>query len=55
MWIRAGATAIGVGSALVDCAAVREGRLHDITAAARVFVDAVATARGLSAAKAGAN
>ena len=53
-WIRAGATAIGVGSALVDRAAVREGRLHDITATARVFVDAVATARGLSAAKAGA-
>ncbi len=51
-WIRAGATAIGVGSALVDRAAVREGRLHDITATARVFVDAVATARGLPAAKA---
>jgi 2-dehydro-3-deoxyphosphogluconate aldolase/(4S)-4-hydroxy-2-oxoglutarate aldolase len=48
-WIRAGAVAVGVGSALVDRAAVREGRLHDITAKARAFVDAVAAARGRAA------
>jgi 2-dehydro-3-deoxyphosphogluconate aldolase/(4S)-4-hydroxy-2-oxoglutarate aldolase len=51
-WIRAGAAAIGVGSALVDKAAVREGRWADLTAAARQFVEAVAAARGQAAAKA---
>jgi 2-dehydro-3-deoxyphosphogluconate aldolase/(4S)-4-hydroxy-2-oxoglutarate aldolase len=51
-WIRAGAAAIGVGSALVDRAAVRDGRLHEITAAARLFVDTVASARGRIAPKA---
>jgi 2-dehydro-3-deoxyphosphogluconate aldolase/(4S)-4-hydroxy-2-oxoglutarate aldolase len=45
-WIRAGARAIGVGSALVDKAAVRERRWNDLTAAARQFVAAVAAARG---------
>jgi 2-dehydro-3-deoxyphosphogluconate aldolase/(4S)-4-hydroxy-2-oxoglutarate aldolase len=52
-WIRAGARAIGVGSALVDKAAVREGRWSEITAAAREFVAAVAAARGQAAAPAG--
>lgn len=45
-WIRAGAVAIGVGTALVDRAAVAEGRFGDITASARHFVQAVQDARG---------
>lgn len=44
-WIRAGAVAIGVGTALVDAAAVKERRFDAITAAAREFVAAVAAAR----------
>ena len=44
-WIRAGAVAIGVGSALVDAAAVAQRRFGDITAAAKHFVRAVADAR----------
>jgi 2-dehydro-3-deoxyphosphogluconate aldolase/(4S)-4-hydroxy-2-oxoglutarate aldolase len=44
-WIRAGACAIGAGSALVDGAAVAARRFGDITANARLFVDAVARAR----------
>jgi len=44
-WIRAGAVAIGVGTALVDQKAVAEGRYDDITASARHFVDAVRAAR----------
>lgn len=44
-WIRAGACAIGVGTALVDPTAVAERRFGDISAAARHFVDAVSTAR----------
>ena len=44
-WIRAGAVAIGVGTALVDAAAVAERRFSDITAAAKDFVRAVAEAR----------
>ena len=44
-WIRAGAVAIGVGTALVDARAVAERRFGDITAAARHFVNAVAEAR----------
>lgn len=45
-WIRAGAVAIGVGTALVDRAAVEEGRFDDIAASARHFVQAVQDARG---------
>lgn len=45
-WIRAGAVAIGVGTALVDRAAVRDGRFSDITAQARHFIEAVQLARG---------
>jgi 2-dehydro-3-deoxyphosphogluconate aldolase/(4S)-4-hydroxy-2-oxoglutarate aldolase len=45
-WIRAGAVAIGVGSALVDPKTVASGRFDVITGLARQFVDAVRTARG---------
>lgn len=44
-WIRAGACAIGVGTAMVDPTAVAERRFGDIAAAARQFVEAVAAAR----------
>jgi 2-dehydro-3-deoxyphosphogluconate aldolase / (4S)-4-hydroxy-2-oxoglutarate aldolase len=45
-WIRAGAVAIGAGSALVDPAVVRAGRFDVIRENARAFVAAVASARG---------
>jgi 2-dehydro-3-deoxyphosphogluconate aldolase/(4S)-4-hydroxy-2-oxoglutarate aldolase len=45
-WIRAGAVAVGAGSALVDPAAVKAGRFDLIRDSARAFVDAVASARG---------
>lgn len=45
-WIRAGAVAIGVGTALVDKKAVAERRYDVITAAARHFIEAVRQARG---------
>jgi 2-dehydro-3-deoxyphosphogluconate aldolase/(4S)-4-hydroxy-2-oxoglutarate aldolase len=48
-WIKAGAVAIGVGTALVDRAAVAERRFGEITARARHFVDAVQIARGVAA------
>ncbi len=44
-WIRAGAVAIGVGSALVDRQAVAARRFDLIRVAARGFVDAVQAAR----------
>jgi 2-dehydro-3-deoxyphosphogluconate aldolase / (4S)-4-hydroxy-2-oxoglutarate aldolase len=44
-WIRAGAVAIGVGTALVDAEAVAEQRFGHLTAAARHFIRAVAEAR----------
>ncbi|HEV8395754.1 MAG TPA: bifunctional 4-hydroxy-2-oxoglutarate aldolase/2-dehydro-3-deoxy-phosphogluconate aldolase [Vicinamibacterales bacterium] len=44
-WIRAGAVAIGVGSALVDRTAVAARRFDQIRAAARGFVEAVQAAR----------
>jgi 2-dehydro-3-deoxyphosphogluconate aldolase/(4S)-4-hydroxy-2-oxoglutarate aldolase len=44
-WIRAGAVAIGVGTALVDATAVAQRKFSDITAAAKHFVRAVAEAR----------
>lgn len=44
-WIRAGAVAIGVGTALVDPAAVAAGRFDVITANAAHFVEAVHAAR----------
>jgi len=48
-WIRAGAVAIGAGSALVDPAAVKAGRFDAIRGNARAFVESVAIARGRSA------
>jgi 2-dehydro-3-deoxyphosphogluconate aldolase/(4S)-4-hydroxy-2-oxoglutarate aldolase len=48
-WIRAGAVAIGVGTALVDRRAVAEGRFDLITGTARHFVAAVQQARGVGA------
>jgi 2-dehydro-3-deoxyphosphogluconate aldolase/(4S)-4-hydroxy-2-oxoglutarate aldolase len=44
-WIKAGAVAIGVGTALVDGKAVAAGRFDVITQAAEQFVAAVAAAR----------
>jgi len=44
-WIRAGAAAVGLGSALVDSHALENGRLDVITANARRVVAAVASAR----------
>lgn len=44
-WIKAGAVAIGVGSALVSAKAVEAGRFGDITSAAKAFVAAVQGAR----------
>jgi 2-dehydro-3-deoxyphosphogluconate aldolase / (4S)-4-hydroxy-2-oxoglutarate aldolase len=44
-FIAAGAFALGVGADLVDAAALREGNLEKITAAARELVNAVASAR----------
>jgi 2-dehydro-3-deoxyphosphogluconate aldolase / (4S)-4-hydroxy-2-oxoglutarate aldolase len=44
-WIRAGAVAIGVGTALVDRRAVAERRFDVISASARFFIQAVQLAR----------
>ena len=44
-WIRAGAVAIGVGTALVERTAVEQRRFAAITARARHFIDAVRIAR----------
>jgi 2-dehydro-3-deoxyphosphogluconate aldolase/(4S)-4-hydroxy-2-oxoglutarate aldolase len=44
-WIRAGAVAIGVGTALVDRRAIAERRFDCIAENARYFMDAVRTAR----------
>ena len=46
-WIRAGAVAIGAGTALVDAKAVAERRFDLIAANARHFMEAVRLARGL--------
>ena len=45
-WIRAGAIAIGVGTALVDRQAVADGHFERITQNARHFIEAVQHARG---------
>ncbi len=45
-WIRAGAVAIGVGTALLDRAAIESGDFAALTARAGLFVDAVRSARG---------
>jgi 2-dehydro-3-deoxyphosphogluconate aldolase/(4S)-4-hydroxy-2-oxoglutarate aldolase len=44
-WIRAGAVAVGIGSALVDGKAIESGRFDVITANARRVVESVAAAR----------
>jgi 2-dehydro-3-deoxyphosphogluconate aldolase / (4S)-4-hydroxy-2-oxoglutarate aldolase len=44
-WIRAGAVAVGVGSALIDASAIEAGRFEAITANARRVVASVAAAR----------
>jgi 2-dehydro-3-deoxyphosphogluconate aldolase/(4S)-4-hydroxy-2-oxoglutarate aldolase len=44
-WIRAGAVAVGVGSALVDVQAVEDGRLDVLANNARRIVASVASAR----------
>jgi len=44
-WIRAGAVAVGLGSALLDAKAIEAGRFDVITANARRVVDNVAAAR----------
>ena len=44
-WIRAGAVAVGLGSALLDAAAIESGRLKVLTANARRVVENVAAAR----------
>lgn len=48
-WIRAGAVAIGVGTALVDPAAVAARRFDELTGNARHFVEAVQHARSAHA------
>ena len=45
-WIRAGAAAIGVGTALVDKAAIKAGQFDRIVANATHFIEAVRQARG---------
>jgi 2-dehydro-3-deoxyphosphogluconate aldolase/(4S)-4-hydroxy-2-oxoglutarate aldolase len=44
-WIKAGAIAVGVGSALLDTKAIDEGRFEVLTANARRIVASVASAR----------
>jgi 2-dehydro-3-deoxyphosphogluconate aldolase / (4S)-4-hydroxy-2-oxoglutarate aldolase len=44
-WIRAGAVAVGVGSALLDARAIEEDRLEVLTANARRIVASVTSAR----------
>jgi 2-dehydro-3-deoxyphosphogluconate aldolase/(4S)-4-hydroxy-2-oxoglutarate aldolase len=44
-WIRAGAVAVGVGSALLDAKAIDENRFDALTANARRIVACVASAR----------
>ena len=46
-WIRAGAAAVSVGSALVSAALLAEGSAAELTARARSFVERVAEARRL--------
>ena len=50
-WIRAGAVAVGLGSALLDAGAIAGGRFDVITANARRVVENVATARGVAVAR----
>ncbi|MNN61368.1 KHG/KDPG aldolase [compost metagenome] len=45
-FIRAGAAAVGLGSSLLDKAAIAEGRYGDITELAQKFKAAITSARG---------
>jgi 2-dehydro-3-deoxyphosphogluconate aldolase/(4S)-4-hydroxy-2-oxoglutarate aldolase len=45
-FFRAGASAVGTGSDLVDLARIRAGDLAPVTARARAYVEAIAQARG---------
>jgi 2-dehydro-3-deoxyphosphogluconate aldolase/(4S)-4-hydroxy-2-oxoglutarate aldolase len=45
-WIKAGAVAVGVGSALVKKDLLSGGKWDELSALARQFVDIVAAARG---------
>jgi len=45
-WIRAGAVAVGLGSALVDAAAIERGQFDIITSNASRVVASVVAARG---------
>jgi 2-dehydro-3-deoxyphosphogluconate aldolase/(4S)-4-hydroxy-2-oxoglutarate aldolase len=47
-FIRAGASALGLGSALVDPKVVAAGRFDELTLTARAFVAAVKTGRGMA-------
>jgi 2-dehydro-3-deoxyphosphogluconate aldolase/(4S)-4-hydroxy-2-oxoglutarate aldolase len=51
-WVRAGAAAVGVGTALVDRKIVLERRFDVIAASARHFIDAIQFARGTAPASA---
>jgi len=51
-WIRAGAAAVSVGSALVSATLVRDQSWGELTARARALVECVAAARGLARAPA---
>ena len=44
-WIKAGAIAIGVGTALLETKAIAEGNFEKIAENARILVDAVKAAR----------
>jgi len=47
-FIHAGASALGVGSDLVDTKAIRAGEPEKVTQAARAYLEAVREARGSS-------
>jgi 2-dehydro-3-deoxyphosphogluconate aldolase/(4S)-4-hydroxy-2-oxoglutarate aldolase len=46
-WIRAGAAAVGVGSALLDAGALASGNFSTITDKARRIIENVRLARGV--------
>lgn len=47
-WIKAGAVAVGIGTALLDPAAIREGRFDVITERARQLVESIRAVRASS-------
>ncbi len=54
-FIKAGATAIGVGADLVDIGAIRAGQPQKVTDAARGYIEAVRKARAVQGGKSAAN